>query len=177
MNPLARRSVISGLAAAGSLTLLGCGWSGKKQDRQAQTTAGTSRSATAAPQAAAMRVYRDPNCGCCEAWAKQARAQEFAVTVIDQPDMPAIKRQYGVPEGLSSCHTAIVAGYAIEGHVPFADVRRLLTEKPNGVRGLAVAGMPRGSPGMETADGSKEPFEVMAFDAEGRARIYSKQQV
>jgi hypothetical protein len=124
-----------------------------------------------------MTVFRDPSCGCCEAWAEKARSQNFAVTVIDRPDMAAIKRRHGVPEELASCHTAIVAGYAIEGHVPFADLRRLLADKPSGIRGLAVPGMPRGSPGMEMPDGAKDAFQVMAFDAEGRATVFSKQQV
>ena len=116
-----------------------------------------------------MTVYRDPSCGCCEAWAALARDSGYEVSVIDHPDMPAIKKRFGVPDGLSSCHTAIVAGYAIEGHVPFEHVARLLETKPAQLRGIAVAGMPRGSPGMEMPDGSKDPFEVMAFDKAGRS--------
>lgn len=170
-----RRSFIAGVSALSGLTLVGCKPSeqapsapsaGAQPDQAVKTASGT-----------VMTVYRDPSCGCCEVWAQQARGQNFAVTLIDRPDMPAIKRQHGVPDELSSCHTAIVAGYAIEGHVPFADVRRLLVEKPTGIRGLAVPGMPRGSPGMEMPDGSKDPFQVMAFDAEGRASVFSKQQV
>ena len=116
-----------------------------------------------------MTVYRDPSCGCCEAWAALAQDAGYEVNVIDHPDMPAIKKQFGVPDGLSSCHTAIVAGYAIEGHVPFAHVSRLLETKPAEFKGIAVAGMPRGSPGMEMPDGSKDPFTVMAFDKAGRS--------
>ena len=172
MNALARRSMISGLAAAGSLALIGCGSSAKKQDQRAQAPAGRSGSSTPALQAAAMTVYRDPSCGCCEAWAEIARKAGHQVTLVDRPDMPAIKRQYGVPEALASCHTAIVGGYAIEGHVPMGDVARLLKERPSGLKGIAVAGMPRGSPGMEMPDGSKDSFEVMAFDASGRMSIY-----
>ena len=172
MNALARRSMISGLAAAGSLALIGCGSSAKKQDQRAQAAAGRSGSSTPALQAAAMTVYRDPSCGCCEAWAEIARKAGHQVTLVDRPDMPAIKRQYGVPEALASCHTAIVGGYAIEGHVPMGDVARLLKERPSGLKGIAVAGMPRGSPGMEMPDGSKDSFEVMAFDASGRMSIY-----
>lgn len=172
---LQRRSFLCGITALGGLTLVGCGSS---QRSDATNSGGTQPSeAVKTASATAMTVYRDPSCGCCEAWAEQAKEQGFDVRVIDRPDMPTIKRQHGVPEELSSCHTAIVAGYAIEGHVPFADVRRLLGEKPNGVRGLAVPGMPRGSPGMEMPDGSKDPFDVMAFDAEGRASVFGKQQV
>lgn len=172
MSALSRRSMISGLAAAGSLALAGCGSSEKKQDQRAQASAGRSGSSTPAPQAAAMTVYRDPSCGCCEAWAEIAKNAGYQVTLVDRPDMPAIKRQYGVPEALASCHTAIVGGYAIEGHVPLEDVARLLQERPSGIKGIAVAGMPRGSPGMETPDGSRDPFQVMAFDASGRTSVY-----
>lgn len=175
MSLLHRRRFLTGFSAAAGLTLLGCGPS--------QTTNANVSGSPEPDQghrdtsAAAMTVYRDPSCGCCEAWAEQARGQGFAVTLIDKADMPAIKRQHGVPEELASCHTALVAGYTIEGHVPFSDVRRLLTEKSTGVRGIAVAGMPRGSPGMETPDGTKDPFQVLAFDAQGRVSLFSKQTV
>lgn len=172
MNALARRSVISGLAAAGGLALIGCGSSEKKQDQLAQASAPRSGSSTPAPQAAAMTVYRDPSCGCCEAWAEIARKAGYQTKLIDSPDMPGIKRQYGVPEALASCHTAIVGGYAIEGHVPMEDVARLLKERTSSIKGIAVAGMPRGSPGMEMPDGSRDSFQVMAFDASGRTSVY-----
>lgn len=119
-----------------------------------------------------MTVYRDPSCGCCEAWAGLARDAGYQVNVIDHPDMPAIKAQYGVPDALLSCHTTIVAGYAVEGHVPLEDVQRLLKEKPAGIRGIAVAGMPLGSPGMEVPDGTKQPFQVMAFNGDGRLSVF-----
>lgn len=171
MNALTRRNMITGLAAAGGLAMIGCGSSEKKQNQRAQASAGRSGSSLA-PQAASMTVYRDPSCGCCEAWAEIAGKAGYEARVIDRPDMPAIKRQYGVPEALASCHTAIVGGYAIEGHVPMADVARLLKERPSGIKGIAVAGMPRGSPGMEMPDGSKDRFQVMAFDASGRTSVY-----
>lgn len=175
ITPILRRTFMSGLCAASGLAVVGC--SPSQKSSAAESANELSTATNMPPQAASMIVYRDPSCGCCEAWAEQARGQNFAVTVIDRPDMPAIKRQRGVPEQLSSCHTAIVAGYTIEGHVPFAEVRRLLTDKPSGVRGLAVPGMPRGSPGMEVPDGTKDPFQVMAFDGEGRTTVFSKQQV
>ena len=86
--------------------------------------------------------------------------------------MPAIKRMYGVPDERLSCHTAGVGNYAIEGHVPLDEVKRLLSKQPAGIRGIAVAGMPRGSPGMEVPDGSRDPFQVMAFDASGRISVF-----
>ncbi len=119
-----------------------------------------------------MTVYRDPSCGCCKAWADIARQAGYQATLIDRSDMPAIKRRAGVPDALVSCHTAIVGGYAIEGHVPMEDVARLLKERPSGIKGIAVAGMPRGSPGMEMPDGSKDLFQVIAFDATGRTSTY-----
>ncbi len=116
-----------------------------------------------------MLVYRDPECGCCEAWADIARAEGYAVTVESRSDMPAVKVRYGVPAELASCHTAIVGGYAIEGHVPMRHVAKLLADKPRDIRGIAVPGMPRGSPGMEMPDGSVDVFEVMAFGSDGKA--------
>ena len=169
-DSLGRRSVVTGIIALTGLSVAGCGAA------QSNTSSEETRRSEKVNAPSAMTVYRDPSCGCCEAWAEQAKGQGFAVTVIDRADMPAIKRQHGVPEELSSCHTAIVAGYAIEGHVPLADVRRLLVERPKGVRGLAVPGMPRGSPGMEMPDGSRDPYQVMAFDAEGRASVFSKHE-
>lgn len=115
-----------------------------------------------------LRVSRDAGCGCCHAWAEQMRRSgRFRVTLTDEPDMAALKRRLGVPNDLTSCHTGVVEGYAIEGHVPVEDVLRLLGERPPNVRGLAVPGMPRGSPGMETLDGARDRFVVFAFERRG----------
>ena len=161
---LSRRRFSIGLAALAGAAIAGCG-------RAAENAAvpNDDTDAAAKSEVVSMTVYRDPSCGCCEAWAALAQDAGYEVSVIDYPDMPAIKKQFGVPDGLSSCHTAIVAGYAIEGHVPFEHVARLLETKPAELRGIAVAGMPRGSPGMEMPDGSKDPFTVMAFDKAGRS--------
>ena len=178
---LTRRTFAGALVAAGGLALAGCGTS---QRDDAGSTDAANRTAAAngapaaddvpaAPQLAAMTVYRDPSCGCCEAWAGIARNAGYRVAVVDHPDMAAVKRRHGVPDELASCHTTIVGGYAIEGHVPLGDVARLLKERPSGTRGIAVPGMPRGSPGMEMPDGSRDPFEVIAFDAAGRTRVFS----
>lgn len=122
-----------------------------------------------AAQAANFTMYRDPNCGCCLAWADHMeQGDKHTVQSVDHPDMASIKAEHGVPNDLRSCHTAIVDGYVIEGHVPAADVERLLTERPEGVTGLAVGGMPIGSPGMEHGD-HKQPFEVIAFGQNGRS--------
>ena len=175
-----RRTFVGALAAAGGAALAGCGRAPRNQ--AADTSNGASAQGSSAPpatgsnaaaQTAAMTVYRDPSCGCCEAWAKLAEQAGYAVTLIDHQDMPALKRQHGVPEALASCHTAIVGGYAVEGHVPFDDVARLLKKRPAGVRGIAVPGMPRGSPGMEMPDGSKDAFQVIAFDEAGKTTTFN----
>ena len=167
---LTRRRLIVGLATTMGLALVGCGQTRKPDSGTVGTTKLSASSTTAAP--AAMTVYRDPSCGCCEAWAGLARNAGYQVNVVDHPDMQAIKAQYGVPDALLSCHTTIVGGYAVEGHVPLEDVQWLLKEKPAGIRGIAVAGMPLGSPGMEVPDGTKQQFEVMAFDQGGRTSVF-----
>ena len=164
---LSRRGFSVGLLAFAASIAGGCG--------RAAETGATSGDAAGSPAMlqSAMTVYRDPSCGCCKAWAALAQKAGYEVSVVDRPDMPAIKKQHGVPEELGSCHTAIIAGYAIEGHVPLEDVARLLETRPAGIKGLAVPGMPRGSPGMEMPDGSKDPFTVLAFDGEGRSRPFT----
>ena len=120
-----------------------------------------------AAQAATYTMLRDPSCGCCTNWADHMREDlEAEVAVVDHPDMSAVKDQHEVPPPLRSCHTMIVDGYVIEGHVPAADIARLLEERPEGVRGLAVPGMPIGSPGMEMGDRT-QPYQVVAFGPAG----------
>ena len=131
--------------------------------------AGASALAVVAACAAAERgdlvtVYKSPTCGCCGDWVKHLRAEGFKVEAHDLDDVSPIRRRYGVPGALASCHTAIVGGYAIEGHVPASDIKRLLRERPN-VIGLSVPGMVVGSPGME--QGKPEPYETLAFDERG----------
>lgn len=120
----------------------------------------------AAPRSAIV-TYRDPNCGCCHKWVERAQAAGFAVTVKQVPDIMAVKAKLGVPEAVASCHTSVVGGYIVEGHVPLAAVRKLLATRPKSISGIAVPGMPRGSPGMEMADGTKDAFEVIAFTRQG----------
>lgn len=113
-----------------------------------------------AAKPAAMTVWKDPNCGCCGGWVEHIRRNGFTVTVIETSDVQTIKTRRGIPAELVSCHTAEIGGYTIEGHVPAAAVTRLLAEKPAGL-GLAVPGMPIGSPGME--GGRPETYEVILF--------------
>ena len=114
-------------------------------------------------------TYHDPGCGCCHKWAEQARRAGFAVDVRPTADIGAVKKRLGVPDELVSCHTSVVGGYVVEGHVPLAAVLKLVRIKPKNVTGIAVPGMPRGSPGMEMPDGSKDAFDVIAFNRKGPA--------
>lgn len=120
-----------------------------------------------APSAApAITVYKSPTCGCCAAWADHLASNGFEVRVVDEPRMNPLKGSLGVPEAMRSCHTATLGNYVIEGHVPAADIHRLLAEQPD-IDGLAVPGMPIGSPGMEQGD-RVDSYTVFAFDASGQ---------
>ncbi|GGH15006.1 hypothetical protein GCM10007036_14690 [Alsobacter metallidurans] len=112
-------------------------------------------------------VTKDPSCGCCQGWVSHLRRSGFQVAVSESADMQSVKKRLGVPDELASCHTGEVAGYVLEGHVPAAEVKRLLAEKPK-ARGLAVPGMPSGSPGMEVANGNLDTYEIVQFGPEGR---------
>jgi hypothetical protein len=119
-------------------------------------------------------VHRDPGCGCCEEWARQAKAGfDRDVRMIDDPNRAALKTRLGLPAALASCHTAIVEGMAFEGHVPIVDMKRALAIRPAGVKGLAVAGMPIGSPGMEVAGVKAQPYAVVAFGKNGQ-RVFAR---
>ncbi|NJA05729.1 DUF411 domain-containing protein [Methylococcaceae bacterium WWC4] len=119
-----------------------------------------------------MTVYRSPTCGCCGKWLEHAEKSGFKIKDVISSDMDQIKARYGVPEKLASCHTVVVDGYVIEGHVPSADVQKLLQTKPK-VAGLAAPGMPMGSPGMEMG-GRQDEYQVLSFDKDGRAEVYAE---
>jgi len=125
-----------------------------------------------AQQPPTMSVLRDPGCGCCLNWVAHLEKAGFKVTVAESQNMAGVKDSRGVPKAARSCHTGVIAGYVIEGHVPAADVRRLLKERP-AIKGLAVPGMPLGSPGMEVSTGRVEPYDVVSFDAQGRTAVFS----
>lgn len=116
-----------------------------------------------------VNVFKSRTCSCCSKWVEHFRANGFTVNVQEVDSTAVYQRQYGVPQKLQSCHTAVVEGYVIEGHVPAADIQRLLKTRPAG-KGLAVPGMPMGSPGME--GGRSEPYSVMLFDSAGRATVF-----
>ena len=123
-------------------------------------------------QAYTVQVYKSPTCGCCANWVKHLQQHGFTTRVTETDDVASIKTQRGVPARVQSCHTAVVDGYVIEGHVPAADVQRLLRERP-AVAGLAVPGMPIGSPGMEVPGQKPQAYDVVAFDKQGQTRVYA----
>lgn len=151
--PTTRRSLLRLGFAGGSLSL-------------ASTMFSRAHAATLPP----VVVWKDANCGCCEGWVRHMREAGFGVTVRDVGDMAAIKRARDVPDALQSCHTAVVAGYVVEGHVPAGDVKRLIVERPS-AKGLAVPGMPLSAPGM---DQPGEPYKVVMFGTPTGDQVYAQ---
>ena len=135
------------------------------------TPAAATAQAPAVPaDSTTVTVYKSPTCGCCKEWEKHMRESGFTVVSHDVSDLNAVKHQHGVTQDIGSCHTATVGGYVLEGHVPAADVKRLLAERP-AIAGLAVPGMPMGSPGMEGIYSDK--FNVVAFDRTGGRSVFA----
>ena len=116
-------------------------------------------------------VYKNPDCGCCTKWVRYLEQNNYNVTIEDTRDVQAVKRRLGVPEKLAACHTAVIDGYVIEGHITHRDIKRLLLFRPD-VTGIAVPGMPVGTPGMEMGD-TVESYDVISFDEQGRMEIFS----
>jgi hypothetical protein len=151
-------------ALVGAMSAMGLSFSAR-----AQTTAARAK----------MIVSKDPGCGCCNGWVDHIRAAGFEVEVRDTRELDPVKQRLGVPSELAACHTAETGGYVIEGHVPAAAIRRLLAERPTG-NGLAVPGMPIGSPGMEVAGQPDEIYDVILFGPAGQrpfARFQGQQQL
>ena len=166
------------IVAVGMSALSGC----EKDAPPANRATGTAASASASPAPATaslasntalvpIKVYKDPNCGCCKEWVKHLEANGFKVETMDMPDLSLLKQKYGVKPEMQACHTAIVGGYVVEGHVPADVIMKMLKEKP-AIAGLAVPGMPQGSPGMEGA--TKERYNVLTFDRAGRTTVYAQ---
>jgi hypothetical protein len=120
-------------------------------------------------------MWRDPGCGCCLEWAKRVeRAFGRRLPVVNSADMAAVKKAQGVPLDLRSCHTALIGGVVVEGHVPPEEIKRLIARRPKGVRGLAVPGMPAGSPGMDVGHDHLEPYQVVAFGPGGVRSVFAR---
>lgn len=120
-----------------------------------------------------VQVYKSPTCGCCSKWVAHLEANGFKVEATDVSDMSLVKRSHGIPGALASCHTAIVGDYLVEGHVPAEDIVQLLKQKP-AIKGIAVPGMPIGSPGMEGSN--PEAYDVVSFKANGETEVFSSHQ-
>ena len=121
-----------------------------------------------------MTVYRSPSCGCCGIWVEHAKKHGFQIKDVKTEQMEALKQQHNIPSELASCHTTIIDGYVMEGHIPADDIKRFLSEKPD-LAGLAVPGMPIGTPGME-ARNIKQPFQVLAFNDKGEVEVFKEYQ-
>lgn len=195
MSSLLKHLTASAFLAGSSVLLVACGaapGAASASDRvalaavpspvqaAAETTAASATATTAATSSAAtpahlplIRVHKSPSCGCCGVWVDHVRAAGFPVEVHDTEDMMTVKDRLGVPEPMMSCHTAEVDGYFVEGHVPAEDIKRLLAEKPK-ARGIAVPGMPLGSPGMEMPDGRTQPYEVALVGGDGTTGTFSR---
>lgn len=118
-------------------------------------------------------VHKGATCGCCEAWIEHLKASGFKARSVDEANLAAVKADLGVPQPLASCHTATVGGYVIEGHVPAEDIRRLLATRPN-ARGLAVPGMPLGSPGMDAPEAQRQHYQVQLIENDGTTRVFAQ---
>ena len=127
--------------------------------------------AALAQSALGITVYKTPYCGCCHLWVEHLKANGFAVTPKDVNDTAPIRQKLNMPAALGSCHTAVINGYVIEGHVPAEDIKRLLKEKPKAL-GLAVPGMPLGSPGMESAN--PQPYETLLVMKDGSTKVWAR---
>ena len=163
----------SGLAVAMAFAITAC----TKKDATASSTSAVSvplrdaAPATASASLIPIKVYKDPECGCCKSWVQHLEENGFKVEVVDMPDLSAVKAKYAVKQELQACHTAVVGDYTVEGHVPADLILKMLKEKP-AIAGLAVPGMPMGSPGMEGA--SKEKYDVLTFDRAGHTTVYAQ---
>ena len=120
------------------------------------------------------QVFRSPSCTCCRAWIEHMARAGYRLESVIADDLAAVRRRLGVPDALAACHTAVVSGFAIEGHVPASDVTSLLARRPTGAAGLAVPGMPLGSPGMETPNDDREAYATLLILSAGRTRTFAQ---
>ena len=160
MTHFGTRSAIVALLCAAALAACG------------QSTTAVATQARADASLPLVVVHKSPTCGCCEAWVTHMKSAGFPVEVKNVDNLDAIKTKVGVPYAKGSCHTAEVDGYFVEGHVPAADEKRLLAERPQ-AKGLTVPGMPAGSPGMEVPDGTVQPYDVELVAADGTTSVFA----
>ena len=167
-RPALSRRAMLGAAFGALVPLTAC--APREAGDDAAVARSTPPAGAATPVALSAEVWKSPTCGCCKAWVKHLEGNGFAVTTHDVADTAAMRKQLGMPANLGSCHSARIGGYAVEGHVPASDIKRLLTEKLHAV-GLSVPGMPIGSPGMEQ-DGQKDQYDVLLVLHDGTTRIF-----
>lgn len=167
------------LVLVGTVLLGGIAWLGFSRSSApeadavvATAPAGGAVTASVDPTLPAVKVFKSPTCGCCTDWVTHLREAGFAVEVVDTDELGAIKTALGIPPQMGSCHTAEIGDYVVEGHVPADDIKSLLAEAPEGVRGLAVPGMPVGSPGMEVPGRAADPYDVVALEDGGSTSVY-----
>ncbi len=173
-NVLPRRlALLLALAVTAACNSAGGAETAPRSDTQGGASAPQAQQAARPAQGPPVRmvVYKTPTCGCCKKWVEHVQAAGFQVEVHDTADVTPVKNEHGLPQHLASCHTAIVDGYVIEGHVPADVIRRLLAERPQ-VAGIAVPGMPMGSPGMEVPGGQAHPYDVIAFARNGTVSVF-----
>lgn len=151
-----------------AVALLACGADERADTSEFEVASATE---TVAEELPTITVYKPTYCGCCAGWVEHMEEAGFDVVVEEMENPATVKAELGVPSGLESCHSAVVDGYVIEGHVPADVVARLLRERPD-IEGLAVPGMPVGTPGMEAADGRHDPYDVVMFDASGPTGVF-----
>lgn len=170
--------VILALVVAASLSMTGCAREESDgavvppdENARVASAAASAPSPSPALSAIPIKVFKDPNCGCCVKWVDHLKEHGFAVETMDMPDMSLLKQKYAITGELQACHTAVVGDYVIEGHVPADVILKMLREKP-AIAGLAVPGMPTGSPGMEGA--TRERYDVLTFDRAGRTTVYAQ---
>ncbi|MGX9417478.1 DUF411 domain-containing protein [Vibrio sp. WJH972] len=121
-----------------------------------------------------IELYKSPSCGCCTEWANIMKDKGYEVNIHHQRDWTSVKQEFGMPSQLVSCHSAVIDGYMIEGHVPEADLAKLLAERPDNISGLSAPGMPQHSPGMAPAGQPFKGFNVVAFDKDGQMSLYNE---
>lgn len=162
----------SGFAIAMAFVTIACSKS-ETSDSAAVSVSATQRGGAPATPSVSLipiKVYKTPTCGCCKAWVQHLEENGFKVEVMDMPDLSSVKAKYGVKPEMQACHTAVVGNYVVEGHVPADLILKMINEKP-AIAGLAVPGMPMGSPGME--GGAKESYAVLSFGSTGKSSVYA----
>lgn len=166
--------VVYALVATFPVITSACTNASAGEDTDGAVDAVASAEPTAAPSAdqelPTVLVYKTPTCGCCNGWIEHLEAEGFTVDARDVRDIMSIKVDAGVPTSMSSCHTALVDGYVVEGHVPAEHIKRLISEDPD-IAGIAVPGMPVGSPGMEGPNA--QPYQILSFTRDGQAAVYA----